>query len=202
MVMKAYSRRELAQNGALDVILDFASKRPIGSAPPNLYKLWFLYRLVKERKPGVILEFGSGYSTVTFAKALADNGAGHLYTVDSDPGRTESTDKRLPDSVRKVCDVTYSLLQEVSSRGTLAYRYENLPNIIPNLCHLDGPPTTKERKVAVDLLDLEDRFPPDFFLLIDGREEQAKFLRNNLRRNYTVRHRRFFAKSTLALRAS
>jgi hypothetical protein len=202
IIMKSYARHKLAQNRALDIIREFASKRPAGAAPPNFHELWFLYHVVRERKPKVILEFGSGYSTVILAKALLDNGAGHLYTVDSDHYRTESTAKRLPHSVRRFCDVSYSALQEISSRGTLGYRHEKIPNIIPNFCHVDGPPTTKERKVAVDLLEMEDRFPPDFFLVIDGRETHAQFLRENFRRNYSVRQRKFFAKSMFALRTN
>src|SRR5262249_3339590 len=56
---------------------------------PDWSDLLHIYQLVRRRKPKVVLEFGSGCSTVMFARALADNHADmggeapHLYSVET-----------------------------------------------------------------------------------------------------------------------
>lgn len=63
------SRRALQARG----YLDFLAKRPPDAIPPEPADLWYLYRLVRRTKPRMILEFGSGCSTVLLAQALFDN---------------------------------------------------------------------------------------------------------------------------------
>ena len=84
LLEKYWARRVLKNLG----YLDFLEKRPPGSFSPETDDLWYLYRLVRSRKPKVILEFGSGCSTVLLAQALFDNAKeseiqkGFLYSMD------------------------------------------------------------------------------------------------------------------------
>lgn len=63
-------KRKLLNRGVLDTIDDFVAKRPSGSLKPDYADLWFLYSLITKRRPKVVLEFGSGVSTVVMARAL------------------------------------------------------------------------------------------------------------------------------------
>jgi hypothetical protein len=200
IIIKSYCRRKLAQYGALNIIAEFTTKQGTKAALPNYHDLWNLYRTVRKRKPKTVLEFGSGCSTVILAKALSDNGAGRLYSVDSDTDLATSTAACIPESFKHFCEITYSPLQEVTCQGTLGFRHEKVPDVIPDFCYLNGPPTTRERKVAVDLLEMEGKFRSEFFLVIDGRELNAQFLRENFKRNYQFHERKFYSTSTFVLR--
>ncbi len=64
-----------------------------GPAPaPRLDQDWFprldaaiAYALVREHRPRLVLEIGSGHSTRFLARALTDNGGGRLVAVDPEP---------------------------------------------------------------------------------------------------------------------
>lgn len=61
--------------------------------PPHLFDGWaasrdllqFLYRHIRRTKPHVIVECGSGVSTVVMAEALRRNGSGHLTSLEHGP---------------------------------------------------------------------------------------------------------------------
>lgn len=64
-----------------------------GPAPaPRLDQDWFprldaaiAYALVRDRRPRLVLEIGSGHSTRFLARALSDHGGGRLVAVDPEP---------------------------------------------------------------------------------------------------------------------
>lgn len=60
--------------------------------PPDLPDLAFLHRVVSERKPRCVLEFGCGFSTIVMAGALSD---GELHSVDSSQEWIENTRAKL-----------------------------------------------------------------------------------------------------------
>jgi hypothetical protein len=185
--------------------LDFLKLRPPNALPPDFADLWFLYQTVRRRKPRVILEFGSGCSTVIFAQALWDNKResskceGYLYSIDADLYWTEVTVKSMPTHLQRFCEIWYSPLLEVEFKGTFSFRYAQIPDVVPDLIYLDGPALTLERQVAVDVLDIEDRFPPDFCLIVDGRTQNTMFLRKHLKRRYVFKHRWLFSNSVFKL---
>jgi hypothetical protein len=193
-----WGRYQLSRNGNLNVLTEFVSARPEGAFPPDFSDLWFLYKQVRKRRPRTILEFGTGCSTVILAKALFDNEkdsqkhGGFLYSVDADPNWTESTSQAIPVFLKRFCEIWYSPVVEVEYNGTPAFRHSRLPDIAPNFAYLDGPPLTAERQVAVDILEIEDRLPSDFFLVIDDRKENTRYLLKNLKRRYRFRERRIF----------
>ncbi len=180
---------------------DFLTARPAEAFPPDYADLWFLYRTVRRRRPRLVLEFGSGCSTLALALALHENRgeggpAGRLVSIDSDPYWTESTRGALPEGSREYCEILHRPAVETEWNGTPVFRHSDLPQLEPDLVYLDGPPLTPERKVAVDVLDLEDRFRPGFLLIVDGRWANAMFLREHLRGEYRFEYRTLFQNST------
>lgn len=184
-----WQERRLRERGYLALL----ASRPPEAFPPNCADLWFLYQTVRRRKPRTILEFGSGCSTVILAQALWENqqeadGTSRLYSVESDPSWRDVTVRALPSHLQDICDVRYSPVREVDYEGTPAFRHVEIPERVkPDMVYLDGPPLTWERQVAIDLLDLEERFSPACCLVVDGRWRNVLFLKRYFKRRYRVR---------------
>jgi hypothetical protein len=97
----------------------------------------------------------------------------------------------MPEHLKSICEVIHGPLVEVEEHGVKGWRHQNVPRIAPHFVYLDGPQLTSERQVAIDLLDTEDSFPPDFFLVIDDRKENTKFLKEHFRRRYKFHSRKY-----------
>ena len=87
--------------------------------------------------------------------------------------------------------ILYTPLVEVELYGVKGFKHQHMPLVAPNFVYLDGPALTCERQVAMDLLDLEPCFPPDFFLVIDDRKVNTAFLRAHFTRRYKFRRRTY-----------
>jgi len=129
-----------------------------------------------------VLEFGVGCSTLVIAEALRRNGTGHLYSVDSDEFWCSLAKQEMPERLRQWCSMTYSPVYRstLSSRSVLLHR--DLPDVVPDLIYLDGPEFPPDIDVAADVLVMEPKLPNDFYIIIDGRWENSKFLTSNLKR--------------------
>lgn len=197
--LNAQGHRALASRG-YDRLLD---ARPADAYPPVWSDLWFLYRLIRESKPRVMLEFGGGCSTVIYAQALADNAAegspGFLHSLDADETWGKVTEHSIPNHLRPYCEVTITPAMPIDYDGTPAWRFRDVPDVAPDFVYLDGPALTPERKVAVDVLDLEPRFPDGFHLLVDGRSRNCAFLERHFRRRYSKVHRPVLKSTTYTL---
>jgi|SRR5713226_813822 len=199
---REWARYQLQRRGHLD----FLTSRPPHAYPPDFSDLWFLYKTVRRRKPTCVLEFGSGCSTVILAQALWDNEreslgefGGRLYSVNADSYWADATRQYLPTHLRTICQVTYSPLLEIECFGTLAFRHEKVPDVTPDFLYLDGPDLTPDRRVAADVLDIEERFQPGFCLVVDGRKENTAFLLEHLKRKYVYKYRRQFRNAVFEL---
>jgi hypothetical protein len=182
-----WAKVRLAQYGALSMLGDFVAKRPKDAIGPVYTHLWYLYKTVRKRKPRVALEFGSGCSTLVIAKALSDNKEGFLYSVDSSSQWAESTFNCIPSPLRSFFEISYSPISvETEDSGLCLLKHERIPDVIPNFVFLDGPPLA-QGEVAVDLLQMVDRLPQDFMLVIDKRWENTAFLKKHLKGNYAIR---------------
>jgi hypothetical protein len=203
-LVKTWGRTKLDRCGALAALAVFNSGRPFNAFAPDYADLWFLYRMVRKRKPRIILEFGAGCSTVVLAKALYDNQKttgcnGRLYSVDADLFWAKSTATSLPNFLQTFCEISYSPLLECYHEGRAVFRHARIPDVVPNFVYLDGPSLTSERQVAVDLLDMEHQFPADFYLVIDDRKQNTTFLRQHFKRRYNFKPRKFFANPVFTL---
>ena len=182
--LNAQGRRALAARG-YDRLFD---ARPAHAYPPVWSDLWLLYRLVRTFKPKVMLEFGGGCSTLIYAQALADNAAegaaGYLYSLDADKEWAGITAGSLPAHLKAYCEVAYTPAVPVEYDGTLGWRYRDVPDVALDFIYLDGPALTPERRVAVDVLDLESRFQSGFHLVVDGRSRNCAFLEAHFQQQF------------------
>ncbi|MBI2055286.1 MAG: hypothetical protein HYT42_00105 [Candidatus Sungbacteria bacterium] len=200
-VFQYVAKRELSRRGYLNFLKD----RPKDAFAPSLGDLWFLYRMVRRRKPACILEFGSGCSTVLMAQALADNAErlssvhGFIYSVDADSRWAAETEKFLPSHLKSFCEISYSPLLEGEYDGVPVFRHARIPNVRPDMLFLDGPALTAERQAAADPLDIENRFPQHFCMIVDGRWANTMFLKKHLKRRYGFRNLRLSSMSIFEL---
>jgi predicted O-methyltransferase YrrM len=128
-----------------------------------------LARETLSRKPGTILELGSGASTLILGQILKKNGQGRLLSIDHDPVWANQTRRHvelldLQDFVSVVDAPLKSLTQ-----GNLTYEWYDIPassldRLGPiDLLLVDGPPQAKDNPQAA-------RYPA--FPLLHGRLSQ------------------------------
>ena len=179
--------------------LDFANHHPAGALAPQGGDLWFLYSLVRNRKPGLIIELGSGCSTVIFAQALYDNQrddpgrGGMIISLDGMAEWAEVTRASVPNYLAALCDIRHvGVVEEDRNQGRdLGYHYETLPDGDPNFLYVDGPALKAGRKICFDALHLQDRFRASFTMVVDGRHDTVHTLTKHLSGRYRVTRNRW-----------
>ncbi len=184
--------------------------------PPVAEDLARLHRLIRKRKAFTVLEFGSGLSTIVMADALSKNKADFLaleekpelrnrfmfqiFSVESDKQWIEHSQSNLPKHLLDHVNFHYSEIKIGTFNGRICHFYDNLPDIMPDFIYLDGPNPKDvkgnvngmtfqcdERTVmAADLLLMESILLPGTFILVDGRTNNARFLKNNFQRNFEM----------------
>ena len=191
--------RALARLGYVSLF----NARPAAAKPPVWSDLWAIYTQVRERKPKILLEFGSGCSTIIYAQALADNLAegapGFLYSLDAEAHWGRVTIASMPEHLWPFCDITITERVEDMLGDVPVWRFAKIPDIVPNMIYLDGPALTPERRAAIDVLDMEARFPPGFRLLVDGRSFNRALLEKHFKRRYKRHHRPILKNTTYDL---
>ena len=184
--------------------------------PPVIEDLARLHRLIRKRKAFTVLEFGSGLSTIVMADALSKNKADFLglqekpvlrnrfmfqiFSVESDKKWIEYSQSNFPKHLLEHVNFHYSEIKIDTFNGRICHFYDNLPDIVPDFIYLDGPNPKDvkgsvngitfqcdERTVmAADILLMESILLPGTFILVDGRTNNARFLNNNLQRNFEM----------------
>ncbi|MBT3370232.1 MAG: hypothetical protein HOA08_10480 [Rhodospirillaceae bacterium] len=198
-ILNYRGRRQLNKRGYLSLF----DARPATAKPPVWSDLWAIYSQVRARKPKVLLEFGSGCSTIIFAQALADNAAegapGFLHSLDADAHWGQVTIDSLPEHLRLYCTVTLTERVQDELDGTPVWRFAKVPDVVADMIYLDGPALTPERRAAIDVLDMEADFPPGFRLLVDGRSFNRALLEKYFKRRYQRQHRPILKSTTYDL---
>lgn len=197
----------------------FASVRAssLPAFPPDVEDLARLHLLVRTRRAFTVLEFGTGFSTIVIADALAKNkrewfaaeSRPHLrnrhlfrcFSVDASSEWLGLSEKRFPVELREHVEFHFSNVVIGTHKGQLCHFYENLPDIVPDFIYLDGP-DPKDVKGSVrglsfqadertvmsgDLLLMEPTLLPGAFVLVDGRTNNARFLNRNFKRPFAMR---------------
>ena len=184
--------------------------------PPVAEDLARLHRLIRKRKAFTVLEFGSGLSTIVMADALSKNKADFLaleekpelrnrfmfqiFSVESDKKWIDYSQSNFPKHLLEHVNYHYSEVKIDTFNGRICHFYDNLPDIVPDFIYLDGPNPKDvkgnvngmtfqcdERTVmAADLLLMESILLPGTFILIDGRTNNARFLKKNFQRNFEM----------------
>jgi hypothetical protein len=184
----------------------------------ELNDLCRLHWLTLSRKSINILELGSGFSTVVFADAMKTLSSlflpwaqenvrcdhpFHVYSVDEDQRFLDITMKRLEAScLSNFATINRSSVDIILHENRIATIYSSLPNISPDLIYLDGPSqygTTQSiggisfnnqcrMPMSADILRIEYFLEPGTLIIVDGRTQNARFLKAFLTRNWVYFH--------------
>jgi hypothetical protein len=183
---------------------------------PDINDLVRLHRLVRQRPCVTVLEFGIGCSTIALAHALEQNELEHgpllrgrlarnsqlfqLFSVDANERWIEHTRGRLPASLARRTHLSHSTVSATTFGGRLCHTYDRLPDVVPDFIYLDGPDpadvhgsvgglsfAAPERTVmAADVLVMEPTLLPGTVIVVDGRENNTRFLARNLQRPHSI----------------
>ncbi len=126
-----------------------------------------------------------------------------LYSLESSEKWMKNTMKKIKDaSFEAFTEINYSRVVISEYMGQICYFYKNLPDIVPDFVYLDGPdPSTVEGKInglsfkniqrtvmAADILKYESTLLPGFFMIVDGRSNNSRFLKRMLKREYEINY--------------
>ena len=154
----------------------FKFKAPLPStrkmaASPDFLKL--LVDTILTEKPKLVVELGSGISTILTGKAIEKNGNGKLISVENDDKYAELTRRNV--SLEKLSDiakvVTAELkLQTINGQNYMWYdhSFKNEINQSIDLLIVDGPPKILNKNARYPALPLlKDHFSDNIIILID-----------------------------------
>lgn len=99
-------------------------------------------------------------------------------------------------------EIVFSEVKIAEYQGQICHFYDRLPNIVPDFVYLDGPdPSTvmgdinglsflnpQRTVMSGDVLKYESTLLPGFFMIVDARTNNARFLQRMLKRNFTVQY--------------
>lgn len=155
----------------------FAGQKPVASTnrtplPPREPALAYLRRAVQETGASVVLEFGSGHSTVALNEAVG--AAGRLVSLESDAFWATNTRNMLGMDGDKV---RLRQAEIVDHGGWAAWRYDmaSFDDIVPDLIFMDGPRLSHPVPFCCNVLEMEHRLRPGCRLVIDKRPAQCLF---------------------------
>lgn len=180
---------------------------------PELDDLYFLYRLARSSCAMSILEYGSGWSSWALNQALNENRESFQLEIGEKQLRhpelwahliIEANEQYLDISVSRLDSTEVNVLPKVAiPRVSREFsppicEWDYLPNFAPDLIYLDGPDDDQidgehlgfkfqgnfTPPVFCDILKLEYFLWPETLIVIDGRTLQAKYLEENLKRNW------------------
>jgi hypothetical protein len=197
-----FAFKRLMKSGLIDDSLK--RKRNDPGYPPRWNDLENIYRLVRQRKPRVVFELGSGYSTFFFIRALQDNyvetkDRGFLYSYDGSKKWLEHTEQHMPPDLRRFVKFRHGVEEVRDYDGTELACCVNAPEDVPNFIYLDGLSSIEGYSSAGILLEYEGNAPEDWFILVDGRKREVKILRDHLKRDYKITTERVYNRTTFEL---
>jgi hypothetical protein len=187
------------------------------ASPAQLDDLTRLHFFIRNRRVTTILEFGIGKSTIVFADALAKNKRDYesyvsknlrrsnpfeIHSVDNNNNWINHCKNSFPKNLMNYSNFHYSQVEMTTFNGRACTMYNSLPNICPDFIYLDGPEQYNVKgdvrgistshpdrlPMSADILVLEPFLLPGTLIISDGRTANARFLLNNLQRNWEYRH--------------
>lgn len=185
--------------------------------PPELMDLYRLYQFILLNNRTTVLEFGCGYSSLIISKALKkiENKNKNKkpfsrcfhpfkhFIVDNEKKYVNIVKRRLKKfSLLKNVSFSISEAQMVMFNGNFASEYLRLPRVNPDFIYLDAPNPFSVKKtinnfsvsaldmmpMSCDILKFENFLTPGTIILVDGRTLNARFLKNNFKRNWREHH--------------
>lgn len=185
--------------------------------PPELDDLIRLHFLVTSRKVMNILEFGVGKSTVVFADAIRRNKENYesfvkknlrrsdpfkVYSIENSEEWIEICKSNFSPDLISFVEFYFSEVEMTTFNGRVCTMYEELPNVCPDLIYLDAPDQFSVKgevrgistrspdrvPMSADILLIEPFLLPGTLIIVDGRTANARFLKNNLQRDWKYNH--------------
>lgn len=185
--------------------------------PPELDDLTRLHFFIRNRKVTTILEFGLGKSTIVFADAIAKNkkdygdyvstnlrrsNAFEIHSIDNSKNWIDLSKNNFPEHLKEYVTFYLSDVEMTTFNERICTMYKKLPNICPDLIYLDGPEqfnvigdvrgistaSPDRLPMSADILIIEPFLLPGTLIITDGRTANARFILNNLQRNWEYCH--------------
>jgi hypothetical protein len=150
-------------------------------------RLIHIAKLVCERRPKVVLEFGTGVSTVFFAQLLSQYG-GRIVSFEQSRTYYDSVQQAFPDALRDTADIR---LEPVRLSWFGSYRgiyFDFEPPAAVDLVYIDGPARTRGNaasdigyhRVNADLVRMVQAGTKVGYAFSDHRWVNAPFFRDHL----------------------
>lgn len=132
------------------VYLDLGFKKSLPptrkwAASPDILKQLSTYAL--QARPKLIVECGSGVSTIVLARCVQVNGEGHVYTLEHSPEAAQQTRRNLAQhGLEGYVTVLEAPLRqyELGGQSWSWYSLEGLPDNGIDLLFIDGPPAATQ----------------------------------------------------------
>jgi glycosyltransferase involved in cell wall biosynthesis/predicted O-methyltransferase YrrM len=148
-------------------------------ASPDFLKM--VAELIFKRKPNLILEMGSGVSTLITAYCLKHLGSGNIISLEHDQQFLSISKKNLSiHGLDDIAKIVFAPLKEVNIKGEnrLWYDIEQLDGIKNiDMSIIDGPPSYVQQLIRYPALPLlRDRLSDDAIIIMDdgAREDEKK----------------------------
>lgn len=140
---------------------------------------WWLYRFVLEHRPEIVVEFGSGVSTLVLAHAMERCGNGRVHSLDHEDAFARRTRALLEThGLAHRATVVHAPLIEHDVDGRRPRFYDtasldDLPRI--DAAFVDGPPRTVDPEVRHAALPLIwERLPPGGVVALDDADRPGE----------------------------
>lgn len=148
------------------------------AASPDLLR--FLYQIVRERKPDLVVECGSGASTIVMAHAMKKNGTGKLVSLEHlESFKSLTEDLADQQGLTDFIEVLHAPLRPMTIDDVewMWYSTEGIPTGEIDILFVDGPPSSvgpKSRYPAVAALG--DRLSSNGLVILDDyhRSDEAE----------------------------
>ena len=153
----------------------------------DLFNLWSNIII---RKPKVILEVGSGYSTFLIIEAIKQlNKKGNLvkkfYSLEQNKAYLNLVKKNMNKSQLQKVIFIVTNLKIKKLFNTKVSICKNFPKDKINFFYEDRSDHPKF-KIAGDALNIEQKMPADFFICVDGMKSTVNFYKKHLKRKYKL----------------
>ncbi len=159
---------------------------------PDYCDLYNLYKIIINRNPKIVVEIGSGYSTMIIAKALEINKKKFniqpkLYSLEQDDHYKNLIQNYLQRNLsydsNSFIQIMKTELKIINFKGNKVSICKNFPTENINFIYEDR--TDHEYyAIAGDAILIENKMPQDFCICVDGMKATVDFYKKNLIRNY------------------
>lgn len=145
----------------------------------------FLFHLIRRHRPRLIVELGSGSSTVLFAASLRANGSGRVIAVEHDPEHARHTAALLAQAeLADRAEIVVTPLKDLTLSGG-TFQWYDLPPILAalsekiDLLFVDGPPGKVQSLSRFPALPvLASHLSPRALVVVDdgAREDETRMV--------------------------